>query len=130
MGRSQQRLTSIGFKATENDDADLIAWWEGLPSGERSNTLRDLIRAAMRNPNHIPKPDVPAQPLDRLCEDTAWIRSALMDLPNYLEGLMGRMSVVQPALTGPISETPVPETPQMTQEAIDRRLAKMQQSAW
>lgn len=86
---------SIGFKACEDEDADLISWWETMPKGVRSSMLRTLIRAAMQvelEVNQTQHTD-----LAQLNEDTAWLKQALIDLPGYLEAVIGRVAVTKAA---------------------------------
>lgn len=43
--RYKRRLSRmIGFKAFVDTDQDIIAWWDSLPPGQRSETLRTIIR--------------------------------------------------------------------------------------
>ena len=42
---SKRRYRMITFKVFEDTDSDILDWWEGIDEGERSDALRDLIRA-------------------------------------------------------------------------------------
>jgi len=45
--RATRQSKTIGFKAFCDDDANILDWWESLPEGKRSDTLRHLIREAI-----------------------------------------------------------------------------------
>ena len=120
--------TSIGFKANPETDQDIITWWEALPAGERSRALRDIVRAAI---NGQAKPSngnghKEAPMLEQVATDTAWVRSALMDLPGYLEALFSRIAVVH-AETQPVSAE---EQSSLDQQSVERRRANMKRSTW
>jgi len=55
-------------------DDDLITWWEGLPSGERSLALKRILRA------HLNPGTTSASPADQLTADVAWLRAAIHQL--------------------------------------------------
>lgn len=127
-----RRRTSrnIGFKAFEDTDADILQWWESMPAGERSAALRKVIRAAITSEgaNHTGNGATPE--MVQVAEDTAWLRSAMMELPNYLEGLFSRMPVAQ-VVTQSVSDEGQPaEQPRLDQVAVDRRRANMKRSSW
>ena len=123
----------IGLKAFADTDADIIAWWEAMPNGERSRALREIIRAAI-SPRPMtaakPLPHVPAVELVRVCDDTAWIRSALSDLPSYLEHMFSRVAVVQGSNNQAEMVSESETEARVAQEVIDRRRVNMKQSAW
>ena len=123
----------IGLKAFADTDADIIAWWESMPNGERSRALREIIRAAI-SPQPMtavkPLPHVPDVELVRVCDDTAWIRSALSDLPSYLEHMFSRVAVAQ-GTNAQVEIAGDRETEaRVAQEVIDRRRVNMKQSTW
>jgi hypothetical protein len=125
-----RRKTSIGFKANVEGDQDIIAWWEALPTGDRSRTLRDLIRAAITNGNANHNGNGHAPEMVQVAADTAWLRSALMELPNYLEGLFSRMPVTQAEAQVVSTQGQSEEQPKLDQVAVDRRRANMKRSSW
>jgi hypothetical protein len=95
-----QRRVTVSAKLTVNEDADLIAWWKRLPKGSRSAVIKDMMRDYLdRNgggyrpifPRNVPQPFDPSR-FTQMCEDTAWIRGALSNLPGYLETMLGQMS--------------------------------------
>src|SRR5258707_3671854 len=138
--RASRKSKTIGFKAFQDTDADLVTWWDGMPEGERSGVLRDLIRTAIAGQNGTPRSNGHSastngnshghQQLTQVCEDTAWIRNALTDLPGYLERLVAQVAVVQPVTQQIMPDSPPDDTPRMEPDAIDRRKAKMRQNAW
>lgn len=87
----------IGFKAYKDRDDDILEWWLSIPNGERSQVLRTLIRAFL-NGEFITTPEGEAPTeytrtlqLSQLQAETRWIRTALMDMPDYLEGLFSQV---------------------------------------
>ena len=123
----------ISLKAFADTDADIIAWWEAMPNGERSRALREIIRAAI-SPQPItavkPLAHVPDVELVRVCDDAAWIRSALSDLPSYLEHMLSRVVLAQGS-NAQVEMAGNRETEaRVAQEVIDRRRVNMKQSAW
>jgi hypothetical protein len=125
-----RRRTSrtIGFKAFEDTDADILQWWEAIPAGERSVKLRKVIRAAMISDGTSHNGHAPE--MVQVAEDTAWLRSAMMELPTYLEGLFSRMPVAQVVVQSVSSEGLPAEQPRLDQTAVDRRRANMKRSSW
>jgi hypothetical protein len=122
--------TSIGFKANAESDQDLIAWWEALPAGERSQALRDLIRRAIRKPISQPNGNEQAPIMEQVATDTAWLRSAFMELPTYLEGLMSRMPAARAEVQAVSAEGQPAEQPRLEQAAVDRRRANVKRNTW
>ncbi len=122
------RRASIGFKANAETDQDIITWWEALPAGERSRALRDIVRAAI---NGQAKPsngnghgETPM--LEQVATDTAWVRSALMDLPGYLETMFSQLAVARAEIQ-PVSAE---EQSSLDHGAVERRRANMKRSTW
>ena len=131
MGRKRSRRFSktIGFKAFHDTDADIIAWWEALPEGDRSDLLRDLIRAAIAG--SVAHKHEPATPMLRqISDDTAWLRAALTDLPGYLERLVSQVASSRPEASSTDSGTPPAAASHLDQDAVQRRKAKMRQNDW
>lgn len=91
----------IAFKAFFDTDRDILEWWEGMQDGERSEVIRELLRGYVRGLPLYEATRRPAVTVDgsvvlQLRDDTAWIRGALNEMPAYLEGLLGRISVYTP----------------------------------
>ena len=137
-GMSQKRPPKrehklIAFKAFFDTDRDILEWWEGMQDGERSEVIRELLRGYVKGLSlyeaRRPKVAVDGSVVLQVLDDTAWIRGALNEMPAYLEGLLGRMSV-SPI---PISVAqPVPETSDnsLSSDALARRKAKMGKVGW
>ncbi len=135
MSSRRRKSKTIGFKAFYNDDADILAWWEEMPEGERSQVLRELIRAAPTGQENNQRANghntgANRQQLAKVCEDTTWIRSALSDLPAYLERLVGQAVVTRPVLQVEPSDEAQDDGPRLEQDAIERRKTKMRQNVW
>ena len=115
----------IGFKAFHDSDADILAWWEGIEEGERSTVIREILREYLggrRSQRSSASPD-----LTRLVDETAWIRTALTDLPGYVERVIQQVATLQ------ISAPPTPilsTSPELTQTDADRRESKLRNKQW
>lgn len=118
--KQKRQHKTLSFKAFEDTDQDILDWWEGIESGERSEALRDLIREHLDGRNgrnrlprkSAPEPEVvPMVELARVRDDTTWIREALHDIPAYLEQVIQTVASMQPvAVTvgaGPLLSTQV-----------------------
>src|SRR5260221_7837887 len=116
--QTMRRKTSIGFKASAETDQDIIAWWEALPTGDKSRALRDLIRAGITNSGANHNGNGHAPQMVQVAEDTAWLRSAVMELPTYLEGLFNRMPVTQAEEHGVSVQWQSEEQPELDQVAV------------
>ena len=130
---------TITFKVFYDTDEDILDWWEGIESGDRSETLRDLIRDRIDGRNghrrssrkSIPEPEVvPMMELARVRDDTTWIREALHDMPAYLEHVIQTVAAMSPALVtagGVISLRPEPA---LSTQIKDEREANMRKKKW
>lgn len=133
--RAGRKSKTIGLKAFQDTDADILAWWEGMPEGERSSILRHLIRTAIadqtvsRNQNGNGSHGNGNQ-FAQVCEDTAWIRNALSDLPTYLDQLVRQVAATRPVSQVMMTDELPDVVPRLEQEAIERRRSKMRQNAW
>lgn len=130
--RADAKCKTIGFKAFYGNDADILTWWEAMPEGERSDVLRELIRKAINSESRgTPQTGQSKDTQFRqVCEDTAWIRNALTDLPGYLERLVVRVTAAQAASPPVTPDSPPNDVPQLAQEVIQRRKANMRQNTW
>lgn len=124
----------IAFKAFFDTDRDILDWWEGMQDGERSEVIRELLRGYVRGLPLYEATRRPAVAVDgsvvlQLRDDTAWIRGALNEMPAYLEGLLGRISVyTPPAVQSESSE--MQSTDNLSDDALARRKAKMGKVGW
>ena len=130
-----KRVTAT-VKMTYHDDADLIAWWNSIPRGTRNAVMKDMMRDYIeRNrggyrpllPKNVPQPFDPLR-FNQMCEDTAWIRSALLELPSYIEQVIQYVAtngLAAHAQTGGMS-------PPQTANEVDaaRREARMREARW
>ncbi len=130
--RSPKRISKvIGFRAFFDADRDLLEWWEGLPVGDRSNVLRELIRTGLQsgagqfNPATIHYSD-----FSQLCVDTAWIRDALGDLPGYVERVIQQIAASQPLPSALTDGNNIRASSQLDDSNIRRREQRMRQSKW
>src|SRR5690606_15989835 len=101
--KSKRGFKLIAFKAYFDTDQDILDWWEGIEEGERSDSIRDLIREQLgsvrRKPSKAPIIDLPE--LLEVRRDTLWIRDALNDMPAYLERVIQHVATnVQPVAVG------------------------------
>ncbi len=90
---AKQKRATATVKMTYSEDADLIAWWNSVPRGSRNAVMKDLMREYIDHnqggyrpiyPRNMPQPFDPGR-FTQMCDDTNWIRTALMDLPGYVE---------------------------------------------
>jgi hypothetical protein len=91
----------IGFKAYTDTDADLLEWWESIDAGDRSEALRELMRIGLGYQPVRPRPE---DSLVFIHDELAWMRTALSDLPGYVERVIQHVSangVVLPEARAP-----------------------------
>jgi hypothetical protein len=137
--KHKRQFKVITFKVFYDTDEDILDWWEGIENGDRSETLRDLIRDRIdgHNGHHrpsrksVPEPEVvPMTEFARVRDDTTWIREALHDMPAYLEQVIQTVAAMQPAMAiagGVISLQPKPALP--TQVKNEREV-NMRKKKW
>jgi len=123
----------IAFKAFFDTDRDILEWWEGMQDGERSEVIRDLLRGYVKGlplyEARRPKVAVDGSVVLQVLDDTAWIRGALNDMPAYLEGLLGRMTVNTVPINA-VQAAPVPPDNSLNDDSLARRKAKMGKAGW
>jgi hypothetical protein len=122
---------------TYTEDADLIAWWNGIPRGSRNAVMKDMMRDYIeRNrgsyrpilPRNVPQPFDPGR-FAQVCDDTAWIRAALMDLPGYVERVIQHVATVAPTAGAP-AESHVLQTGDVSDVDAARRENRMKKAKW
>ena len=130
--RSPKRMSKvIGFRAFFDADRDLLEWWEGLPAGDRSNVLRELIRTGLQNGvGHFNPTNIRYSDFSQLCVDTAWIRDALVDLPRYVEQVVQQLASFQPVPMALGNNGDSRASPQLDESNAQRRENRMRQSKW
>lgn len=137
--KSKRGFKLIAFKAYYDTDQDILDWWEGIEEGERSDSMRDLIREQLgsvrRKPGKAPIIDLPE--LLEVRRDTLWIRDALNDMPAYLERVIQHVAantVVQPVVVGqhPSRASPPVQNnePALTDDDAARRTKRMRKATW
>lgn len=129
---------TITFKVFYDTDEDILDWWEGIENGERSETLRDLIRDCVVGPSghqrlsrkSVPEPEVmPLMELARVRDDTTWIREALYDIPAYLEQVIQTVAAMQP-VAATIGEGVLPTRPSLSTQVRNEREVNMRKKKW
>jgi hypothetical protein len=132
----KRNYRTITFKVYYDDDEDILDWWEGIEAGERSDTIRDVIREYIGvQPKRKPKViDLPE--LIEVRRDTMWIKDALNDMPAYLERVIQHVAAnVQPIAVGqnPPRASPqvvVQDDPALTDTESQRRTKRMRKATW
>jgi hypothetical protein len=132
----KRNYRTITFKVYYDDDEDILDWWEGIEAGERSDTIRDVIREYIGvQPKRKPKViDLPE--LMEVRRDTLWIKDALNDMPAYLERVIQHVANnVQPIAVGqnPPRASPevvVQDDPALTDTESQRRTKRMRKATW
>jgi hypothetical protein len=127
----------ITFKVYFDTDQDILDWWEGIEAGERSDSIRDLIREQLGSVRRKPKAPIIGLPeLLEVRQDTLWIRDALNDMPAYLERVIQHVATnVQPVAVGqhPPRASPGAATshdPALTDAEHQRRARRMKGATW
>lgn len=121
----------IGLKVYPDTDPDIVDWWESIDEGERSETLRDLIRERLgrqaRPPKRIEIPELFA-----LHEDTRWIMSALHEMPSYLERMMQELMRGSHAQSVVSIVTPAPpmQVSGLREDEGERRAKRIGKRGW
>ncbi|MBE2184467.1 MAG: hypothetical protein IAE89_13645 [Anaerolineae bacterium] len=99
---AKQKRATATVKMTYSEDSDLIAWWNSIPRGSRNAVMKDMMRDYIEHnrggyrpimPRNVPQPFDPGR-FTQVCDDAAWIRTALMDLPGYVERVIQHVAAV------------------------------------
>ena len=117
----------IGFRAYSDTDADLLAWWESIDPGARSDMLRELMRFAL---GYQPLREKPADILAEVRQDVMWMRAALSDVPGYVERVIQNVAANTPVNFE--SQAPAAsQTGNGKRDAdSDRRAQRMKKNRW
>jgi len=125
--RRQHKI--IAFKAYQDTDQDILDWWESIEAGERSDMLRDVIRAYLGLPAKMRRTksvlDLPE--LIEVRRDTLWIKDTLNDMPAYLERIIQHVAHHTPARASP---EPVRQEPMLGDVDSKRRSNRMKKATW
>lgn len=131
--KKQRGYKMIAFKAYVDNDAEILEWWENIEEGERSETLRDLIRVSLGlSPKAQRKRQLESPELSELKRDTVWIKDALKDMPNYIEALIQELAdylATQPKQSVPIEPVRQAEDT-LSQSDTERRAGRMKRATW
>lgn len=126
--RAKRQHRLIGFKAYTDTDADLLAWWESIPPGERSETLRELLRLALgyavQRPQSAGDGDLAA-----VHKELAWLRQALADLPGYVQQAI-QTAAEMGVLRADVSSDGVGNGAGMSDMDAARREGRMKKTRW
>ncbi|MBL8161307.1 MAG: hypothetical protein JNJ61_04920 [Anaerolineae bacterium] len=137
---ARQKRATATVKMTYSEDSDLIAWWNSLPRGSRNAVMKDMMRGYIEHnrgsyrpiiPRNIPQPFDPGR-FTQVCDDAAWIRTALMDLPGYVERVIQHVAAqggVQPNSRSPTGHS-VLQTEDVSDEDAMRRESRMKKAKW
>ena len=126
--KSKQRQHKlIGFKAYTDTDADLLAWWEGIRPGDRSEALRELIRVALGYQLRQPKT---SYDLFAVQQDINWMREALTDLPGYVEQVIQYVAAHAVVMPENPNQRVVQNGASMSDETATRRERRLKQAKW
>jgi hypothetical protein len=134
---AKQKRATATVKMTYSEDADLIAWWNSIPRGSRNAVMKDIMRDYIARerggyrpilPRNVPQPFDPAR-FTQVCDDTAWIRAALMDLPGYVARVIQHVAATAPGDRAPAGNG-IPRTGEVSDEAAQRREQRMKKVKW
>jgi hypothetical protein len=134
---AKQKRATATVKMTYIEDTDLIAWWNHIPRGSRNAVMKDMMRDYIeRNrggyrpmiPKNIPQAFDPNR-FTQICDDTAWMRAALMDLPGYVERVIQHIVSVGGVAVTDQSQA-VLHTNDVSEEEAERREKRMKKAAW
>jgi hypothetical protein len=93
----KRNYRTITFKVYLDDDDDILDWWDGIESGERSDAIRDMIREFLGLPaKYRRRIQIPG--LSDMHRDILWIHNALNDMPDYLQNLLQEITASQPVM--------------------------------
>lgn len=134
----KRNYRTITFKVYYDTDQDIVDWWEGIEEGERSDSIRDLIREQLgQQPYRRTTKNIDLPELLEVRRDTLWIRDALNDMPAYLERVIQHVAanaVVEPIAVGqhpPRASPPVQrDEPALTDADAERRTKRMRKATW
>jgi hypothetical protein len=137
---AKQKRATATVKMTYSEDADLIAWWNSIPRGSRNAVMKDMMRDYIEHnrggyrpimPRNVPQPFDPGR-FTQVCDDAAWIRTALMDLPGYVERVIQHVAAngsVQSNNRSPTGNS-VLQAEDVSSEDAMRRENRMKKAKW
>lgn len=137
---AKQKRATATVKMTYSEDADLIAWWNSIPRGSRNAVMKDMMRDYIEHnrggyrpimPRNVPQPFDPGR-FTQVCDDAAWIRTALMDLPGYVERVIQHVAAngsVQSNSRSPTGNGVLQGEDVSSEDAV-RRENRMKKAKW
>jgi predicted GIY-YIG superfamily endonuclease len=137
---AKQKRATATVKMTYSEDSDLIAWWNSIPRGSRNAVMKDMMRRYIEHnrggyrpimPRNVPQPFDPGR-FTQVCDDTAWIRTALTDLPGYMERVIQHVAANGGLQTNRRSPTGqgVLQGEAVSNEDAARRENRMKKAKW
>jgi hypothetical protein len=114
---------TVTIKLTAGKDDDLLAWLAAFPKGERQANVKRMLRDAVRRQQED------EHCLAQIGQDTAWLRTALSEMPIWMEGLLSRMAVIQAPEVSPPDTKPI-RTGQLSSTDKTRREKRIAKAAW
>lgn len=128
----------IGLRAYVDADADLVAWWESYPVGERSDALRELMRSALGYQEPRPRAE---DEIALLRQEVASLRQMLYELPIHMEQMINNLSsriVIYSSETAPAAGTihnnhngtSSHSSGGLSDEDVLRRVQRMKKARW
>lgn len=134
---AKQKRATATVKMTYTDDADLIAWWNSVPRGSRNAVMKDIMRDYIARerggyrpilPRNVPQPFDPTR-FTKICDDTAWIRSALLELPTYIEQVIHHVVAAVPHERVSTTDYNASDG-EVSDAAAQRREQRMKKARW
>lgn len=135
--KERRKYKLIAFKAYYDEDEDILDWWEGIPDGERSEVIRDVVRQYLDLPTKRRKKLIIPE-LSEVRRDTVWIKDALNDLPGYLNRLINEVAetagnrpvFIQPGARASPQDNQENEEDDLTQDETEQRSKRMKNATW
>ena len=135
---TKQKRATATVKMTYTEDTDLIAWWNSVPRGTRNAVMKDMMREYIEKqrgsyrpvmPRNVPQPFDPNR-FTQISEDAAWIRTAMSDLPGYVERVIQQV-VAHSTVTVGHGNRMLNSTPSTsTDKETSRRTQRMKKAGW
>lgn len=120
----------INFKVFEDDDRDILEWWEGIEVGERSDAIRDVIRAVL---GYQPLRRRPEEELAALRGEVARLRDLLHDLPRAIGQEVGSAAAKTIINAGEAPAANKSDNDQgggLSDQDVQRRAQRMKKARW
>src|SRR5258708_10763793 len=90
--------TTLTVKLTPGKDDDLINWLTSIPKGQRQALVKSLLRDAIQE--DCGELSI-GRRLVQIGQDTTWLRTALTELPTWMEDLLVHLAIAPaPEATG------------------------------